>query len=157
MVATCRRSRCSPNTGVGETVKALGPSLTAGGIVLVLVGVLAWTGALAWLGNLPGDIRIVSGKSLMKKVAIWIPSGHPRSASGFDRFPFPFPGLARKRRPVRPRCASGQYSVAREYLGLALRRAGPAHLVWAAGRDCSKIGVSGPTRRAVVRRDGHCE
>jgi hypothetical protein len=24
-------------------------------------------------------------------------------------------------------------------------------------RDCSKIGVSGPTRRAEVRRDGHCE
>ncbi|MFF1608777.1 LLM class flavin-dependent oxidoreductase [Amycolatopsis sp. NPDC058278] len=23
--------------------------------------------------------------------------------------------------------------------------------------DCSKIGVSGPTRRAEVRRDGHCE
>jgi hypothetical protein len=44
-------------------VKALGPSLTAGGIVLVLVGVLAWTGALAWLGNLPGDIRIVSGNT----------------------------------------------------------------------------------------------
>jgi hypothetical protein len=63
MVATCRRSRCSPATGVGEAVKALGPLLTAGGIVLVLVGVLAWTGALAWLGNLPGDIRIVSGNT----------------------------------------------------------------------------------------------
>jgi hypothetical protein len=23
--------------------------------------------------------------------------------------------------------------------------------------DCSKIGVSGPTRRTEVRRDGHCE
>jgi hypothetical protein len=23
--------------------------------------------------------------------------------------------------------------------------------------DCSRIGVSGPTRRAEVRRDGHCE
>jgi hypothetical protein len=63
MMATCRRPRCSPGTGVGEAVKALGPSLTAGGIVLVLVGVLAWTGALAWLGNLPGDIRIVSGNT----------------------------------------------------------------------------------------------
>jgi hypothetical protein len=25
------------------------------------------------------------------------------------------------------------------------------------GRDCFKIGVSGPTRRAGFRRDGHCE
>jgi hypothetical protein len=63
MVATCRRPRCSPGMRVGEAVKALGPSLTAGGIVLVLVGVLAWTGALAWLGNLPGDIRIVRGNT----------------------------------------------------------------------------------------------
>jgi hypothetical protein len=55
MVDTCRRSRCLPGTGVGEAVKALGPSFNAGGIVLVLVGVLAWTGALAWLGNLPGE------------------------------------------------------------------------------------------------------
>jgi hypothetical protein len=28
------------------------------GIVLVIVGVLAWTGALSWFGRLPGDIRI---------------------------------------------------------------------------------------------------
>jgi hypothetical protein len=44
MVATCRRPRCSPGTGVGEAVKAPGPSLTACGIVLALVGVVAWTG-----------------------------------------------------------------------------------------------------------------
>jgi hypothetical protein len=25
------------------------------------------------------------------------------------------------------------------------------------GGDCFKIGVSGPTRRAGFRRDGHCE
>lgn len=28
------------------------------GVVVVLVGVLAWSGALAWFGRLPGDIRI---------------------------------------------------------------------------------------------------
>jgi hypothetical protein len=41
-------------------VKTLGPLLTGGGIVLVIVGVLAWTGALSWLGKLPGDIRIIT-------------------------------------------------------------------------------------------------
>jgi hypothetical protein len=44
----------------GETVKTLGPLLPGGGIVLVIVGMLAWTGALSWLGNLPGDIRITT-------------------------------------------------------------------------------------------------
>lgn len=28
------------------------------GVVLVLIGVLAWSGLLSWFGRLPGDIRI---------------------------------------------------------------------------------------------------
>jgi hypothetical protein len=28
------------------------------GVVLVLVGLLAWSGALSWFGRLPGDIRV---------------------------------------------------------------------------------------------------
>jgi hypothetical protein len=36
----------------------LGRLLVGVGIVMVIVGVLAWTGALSWFGRLPGDIRI---------------------------------------------------------------------------------------------------
>lgn len=36
----------------------LGPLLVALGLLLVLVGVLAWSGGLSWFGRLPGDIRI---------------------------------------------------------------------------------------------------
>lgn len=28
------------------------------GVVLVLVGLLAWAGGLSWFGHLPGDLRI---------------------------------------------------------------------------------------------------
>jgi hypothetical protein len=28
------------------------------GVVLVVVGILAWLGALSWFGRLPGDIRV---------------------------------------------------------------------------------------------------
>ena len=28
------------------------------GLIILLVGVLAWTGGLSWFGRLPGDIRI---------------------------------------------------------------------------------------------------
>ncbi len=38
------------------------------GIVIVVVGVLAWTGALSWFGRLPGDIRIERGN-----VRIYVP------------------------------------------------------------------------------------
>jgi len=31
------------------------------------------------------------------------------------------------------------------------------YLFWCSQRDCAANGVSGPTRRAEVRRDGHCE
>lgn len=33
------------------------------GIVLVLVGILAYFGALSWFGNLPGDINIERGNT----------------------------------------------------------------------------------------------
>lgn len=36
----------------------VGPLLVAVGVVVVLVGVLAWSGGLSWFGRLPGDIRI---------------------------------------------------------------------------------------------------
>jgi hypothetical protein len=32
--------------------------LITAGVVLVVVGVLAWLGALSWFGRLPGDIRV---------------------------------------------------------------------------------------------------
>ena len=35
-----------------------GPALVVVGIILIIVGVLAWTGLLSWFGRLPGDIRI---------------------------------------------------------------------------------------------------
>ena len=35
-----------------------GPILVAAGVVLILVGLLAWAGGLSWFGRLPGDIRI---------------------------------------------------------------------------------------------------
>lgn len=36
----------------------LGLVLITLGVVLVVVGVLAWLGALSWFGRLPGDIRV---------------------------------------------------------------------------------------------------
>ncbi len=38
--------------------KTMGAWLVTAGVVLVLVGLLAWSGALQWFGRLPGDIRI---------------------------------------------------------------------------------------------------
>jgi hypothetical protein len=39
-----------------------GPSfplyLVIAGVVLVVVGLVAWTGALSWFGRLPGDFRV---------------------------------------------------------------------------------------------------
>lgn len=37
---------------------SVGPLLVAAGIVLVVVGLIAWAGGLGWFGRLPGDIRI---------------------------------------------------------------------------------------------------
>lgn len=38
--------------------RGFGPWLVGLGVVLVVVGLLAWTGLLSWFGRLPGDIRI---------------------------------------------------------------------------------------------------
>lgn len=37
---------------------AAGPVIVALGLVVVVIGLLAWAGALSWFGRLPGDIRI---------------------------------------------------------------------------------------------------
>lgn len=37
---------------------SLGPLIVGAGILLVVVGLLAWSGWLSWFGHLPGDIRI---------------------------------------------------------------------------------------------------
>ena len=41
--------------------RALGPLLVAAGLLLVVVGLLAWSGGLGWFGRLPGDVRIERG------------------------------------------------------------------------------------------------
>lgn len=38
--------------------KSFGTWLVIGGVLLVLIGLLANSGALSWFGRLPGDIRI---------------------------------------------------------------------------------------------------
>ena len=43
------------------TGRALGPLLVAAGLVLVVVGLLAWSGGLGWFGRLPGDVRVERG------------------------------------------------------------------------------------------------
>ncbi|AXB46077.1 MULTISPECIES: DUF2905 domain-containing protein [Actinomycetes] len=37
----------------------IGPYVVAAGLVLAVVGVLAWTGGLSWFDRLPGDIRLI--------------------------------------------------------------------------------------------------
>ncbi|WP_457972863.1 DUF2905 family protein [Arthrobacter sp. D1-17] len=39
----------------------LGPLFVGVGVLVVLVGVLAWNGWLSWFGHLPGDVRIDRG------------------------------------------------------------------------------------------------
>jgi hypothetical protein len=39
----------------------VGPLLVGLGLVLVVVGLLAWGGALSWFGRLPGDFRVARG------------------------------------------------------------------------------------------------
>ncbi len=46
----------------------IGPFIVMAGIVIVVVGILAWVGGLSWIGRLPGDIRIERGN-----VHIYIP------------------------------------------------------------------------------------
>ena len=37
---------------------SLGPALVGLGLLLVVVGLVAWAGGLSWFGRLPGDIRV---------------------------------------------------------------------------------------------------
>ena len=37
---------------------SLGPTLVGLGLLLVVVGLVAWAGGLSWFGRLPGDIRV---------------------------------------------------------------------------------------------------
>jgi hypothetical protein len=48
--------------------RSWGPALVTVGLVLVAVGLLAWTGALSRLGRLPGDLRFGGGN-----VRVYIP------------------------------------------------------------------------------------
>lgn len=41
----------------------LARALIVGGAIAIVVGVLLRLGLLSWFGNLPGDIRIASGRS----------------------------------------------------------------------------------------------
>lgn len=40
-----------------------GPLIIIVGVVIVLIGVVAYFGGLAWFGNLPGDINIARGNT----------------------------------------------------------------------------------------------
>ncbi len=42
----------------GRDMRELGPVLIVVGLVIAVVGGLAWSGAFGWFGRLPGDIRI---------------------------------------------------------------------------------------------------
>jgi hypothetical protein len=39
--------------------RGVAPWLVGLGVLLVVLGLLAWAGLLSWFGRLPGDIRIV--------------------------------------------------------------------------------------------------
>ena len=39
----------------------LGPILVGLGLLLVVVGLVAWAGGLSWFGRLPGDVRVARG------------------------------------------------------------------------------------------------
>ena len=43
--------------------RELGLIVIAGGVALVVVGLLIWSGGLAWFGRLPGDIRYERGNT----------------------------------------------------------------------------------------------
>ena len=43
------------------SARTLGPLLVAAGLVLVVVGLVAWSGGLGWFGRLPGDVRLERG------------------------------------------------------------------------------------------------
>lgn len=35
-----------------------GPAIVVAGLVIVVIGLVAWSGGLSWFGRLPGDVRI---------------------------------------------------------------------------------------------------
>jgi Protein of unknown function (DUF2905) len=41
--------------------RQLGPWLVGIGLLVVIIGGLAWSGLLSWFGRLPGDLRFGSG------------------------------------------------------------------------------------------------
>lgn len=43
--------------------RELGPVLVGIGIVVVVIGLLAWSGGMSWFGRLPGDIRVEGGNT----------------------------------------------------------------------------------------------
>jgi uncharacterized protein HemY len=45
---------------MGRTV---GPWLIAVGVMLLILGLVAWSGGLSWFGRLPGDIRIETDRT----------------------------------------------------------------------------------------------
>lgn len=45
------------------TSRELGLIVVAGGVALVVVGLLIWVGGLSWFGRLPGDIRYERGST----------------------------------------------------------------------------------------------
>lgn len=49
--------------GTQRMSQSLGTFFVIAGLLLVGIGVLAWSGLLGWFGRLPGDIRIESGDS----------------------------------------------------------------------------------------------
>jgi NAD/NADP transhydrogenase beta subunit len=68
--------------------RSVGAWLVGVGLLLAIIGVLAWSGALSWFGRLPGDIRISSDNmrvyipftsmllvSLVLNVMLWVVLG----------------------------------------------------------------------------------
>jgi hypothetical protein len=43
--------------------KEIGPWLVGIGLLVAVIGALAWAGWLSWFGRLPGDIRIERGNT----------------------------------------------------------------------------------------------
>lgn len=38
--------------------ESLGQLLVGAGVILIVIGIIAWLGGFSWFGRLPGDIRI---------------------------------------------------------------------------------------------------
>jgi Protein of unknown function (DUF2905) len=47
----------------GDVSRNIGPWLVGFGVMIAVIGALAWAGWLSWFGRLPGDIRITSGNT----------------------------------------------------------------------------------------------